>query len=193
MPDLHRLLGATTPCTLTRVAAGYAPLLGGDLARLIAHANGGRLLWIAPDEQAMQAMGEAAGWFAPNVETILFPAWDCLPYDRTGPSLRASSQRMAALARLQVPTKNTPQIVITTAAAIAQRTLTPFRIRQLSADIRPGTRIGRDKVAAMLVAQGYARTDTVADHGEFAVRGGIVISFRRAKNSATALTFSAMK
>ena len=177
MADLHRLLGAKTPYTLTRVAAGYAPLLAGDLARLMAHAEDGRMLWVAPDEQAMQAMVEAAGWFAPNVETIAFPAWDCLPYDRTGPSLRASSQRMAALARLQVPSKGKPQLIITTAAAIAQRTLTPFRIRQLSADIRSGSRIDRDKVAEMLVAQGYARTDTVADHGEFAVRGGIVDLF----------------
>lgn len=177
MPDLQRLLTTTTPLTLTAVAAGYAPLLAGDLARLIAHANGGRILWVAADEQAMQAMVEAAGWFAPNVETLMFPAWDCLPYDRTGPSLRASSQRMAALARLQVPTKGKPQLVVTTATAITQRTLTPFRIRQLSADIRAGTRIDRDKVVELLVAQGYARTDTVADHGEFAVRGSIVDMF----------------
>ncbi len=178
MPLLADLVGARSPMTLAGVADGYAGLLASDLARLSAHRSATRLLWIASDDQAMQALCDSVSFFAPEVDVISFPAWDCLPYDRAGPSLRASAQRIAALARLQAPLSvSTPQIVITTANAITQRTLTPFRIRQMSARLSAGARIDRDQLAEMLAAQGYARVDTVADHGEFAVRGSIVDLF----------------
>ena len=61
--------------------------------------------------------------------------------------------------------------------AATQRALTPFRIRQLTAVLKPGARIDRDKLTAMLSANGYVRTDTVADAGEFAVRGSLVDLF----------------
>ncbi|MEQ1689333.1 MAG: CarD family transcriptional regulator, partial [Sphingopyxis sp.] len=190
MMDFTRLLTAKTPMTLARGADGYAGLLASDLARLVSHQSGGRLLWIASDDAACQALGDACAYFAPEVEVIRFPAWDCLPYDRAGPSMRASSARMAALARLQVPrTGSKAQLIITTANAITQRTLTPFRIRQLSAHIQAGTRMDRDALAALLTAQGYSRVDTVADHGEFAVRGGLVDLFPAGEDLGYRLDF----
>ncbi|MEQ1725940.1 MAG: transcription-repair coupling factor [Sphingopyxis sp.] len=178
MSDITSLLKAKVPMTLARVADGYAALLACDLARLVAHQAGRRMLWIASDDVAMQALGDGAAIFAPEVEVIAFPAWDCLPYDRAGPSLRASAARMAALARLQASRADSrAQLIITTANAITQRTLTPFRVRQLSAHIKAGTRMDRDALAALLSAQGYSRVDTVADHGEYAVRGGLIDLF----------------
>jgi transcription-repair coupling factor (superfamily II helicase) len=184
MPDLQRLLAAKAPLTLARVAAGFAPLLAADLAR----AAKGRLVWIASDDLAMQGIADAAAYFAPEIEIIRFPAWDCLPYDRAGPSLSASSQRMAALAALQAPI-GPAQLLVTTANAALQRTLTPFRIRQLSATLSPGARMEREALIALLVAQGYARVDTVADHGEFAVRGGIVDLYPAGEASGYRLDF----
>lgn len=185
MVELADIVAATGPKTLARVAEGFAPLLAADLAR----AARGRLLWIAADDAAMQAMAESAAYFAPELEVIRFPAWDCLPYDRAGPSLRASSERVAALARLQAPAGGRPQLVITTANAITQRTLTPFRIRQLSARLHPGSRMDRDRLAALLADQGYARVDTVADHGEYAVRGSIVDLFPAGESEGYRLDF----
>ncbi|OYU72190.1 MAG: hypothetical protein CFE32_24485, partial [Alphaproteobacteria bacterium PA3] len=91
-------------------------------------------------------------------------------------SLRVTSERLATLAALQRKTDK-PQLLITTANAATQRVLTPFRIRQLTAHLAPGARIDRDKLAELLQANGYVRTDTVADAGEFAVRGGLVDLF----------------
>ncbi len=177
MPPLSRLTASAVPLTLARVAGGFAPLLAADLARAASGSRDGRLLWIAADGAAMQSMVESAAWFAPELEVIAFPAWDCLPYDRAGPSLRASSERMAALARLQAPRNGKPQLIVTTANAITQRTLTPFRVRQLSARLTPGGRMDRDRLAELLSSNGYSRVDTVRDHGEFAVRGSIVDLF----------------
>src|SRR3546814_10968130 len=82
------------------------------------------------------------------------------------------AERLAALHRLQQPA-GAPQLMVTTANAVGQRTLTPFRIRQLVAKLAPGERIGRDRLAERLQAKGYVRVETVADSGEFAVRGGL--------------------
>ncbi|RXR27712.1 transcription-repair coupling factor [Sphingobium fluviale] len=177
MPDLNRILSSHAPLTLSGAPTGFLPLLLSDLAR--AAAGGGsarRAVFVAPDELAMQAVADTAGWFAPELEVVTIPAWDCLPYDRASPSLRSAAQRLAGLHALAAPIK-APQLVLTTAAAITQRTLTPFRVRQLVARLAPGERIAIEALTKLLQANGYSRTDTVHDAGEYAVRGGIVDLF----------------
>lgn len=177
MTDLKRILSARTPLTLSGAPNGFLPLLLSDLARAAAGGSTpARTVFITADELAMQAVADGAGWFAPELECISIPAWDCLPYDRASPSLRSASQRLAGLHALQAPLK-APQLVLTTAAAITQKTLTPFRVRQLVARLAPGERIAIDALTALLTANGYSRTDTVHDAGEYAVRGGIVDLF----------------
>ena len=184
MPDLNRILSAKTPLTLAGVPTGFEPWLLADLAR----AAKTRAVFVAPDEAAMRAIAATAPMFAPELEVLTFPAWDCLPYDRASPTLQVMAERMATLYRLQQPVKG-PQLLITTANAAMQRTLTPFRIRQLVARLAPGERIGRDRLAEMLQANGYMRTETVADAGEFAVRGGLVDLFPSGEEQALRLDF----
>ncbi len=169
MTDLPRILSAKAPLTLSGVPTGFVPVLLADLAR----AAKGRVCFIAPDSQAADAIDQTVHYFAPELEVISIPAWDCLPYDRAGPSLRAASERLAGLHALQSTPKG-PQLVITTINAVTQKTLTPFRIRQMVARLAPGERIAIDRLVALLQSNGYARTDTVHDAGEYAVRGGIV-------------------
>ncbi|MDX2211005.1 MAG: transcription-repair coupling factor [Sphingopyxis sp.] len=166
------ILTGQRPHTLARVADGFLPLLLADLAR----ASDRRLVYVATDDAVMAAIADAAPFFAPELVVHRFPAWDCLPYDRAGPSLRVSAERLATLAALQAPAQR-GELILTTIAAIAQRTLTPFRIRQLAVSLKPGARIDRDALVALLIANGFSRVDTVADQGEFAVRGGIIDLF----------------
>jgi len=184
MIDLQRILKAGEPLTLSGVATGFLPWLMADLAR----AAKGRAVFIAPDDIAMRNLAETAHYFAPELQIVQLPAWDCLPYDRASPSLRSASDRLAALHALQQKPTG-PQLLITTANAASQRTLTPFRIRQLVARLAPGERIDRDKLAAMLQANGYVRTDTVADAGEFAIRGALVDLFPSGEEHALRLDF----
>ena len=88
MPDLSRILDATKPLTLSSVPRGAQPLVMADLAR----AAKGRAVFVAPDEQAMRGIVDAARWFAPELQVIEFPAWDCLPYDRASPALSVSAR-----------------------------------------------------------------------------------------------------
>ncbi|HOB14462.1 MAG TPA: transcription-repair coupling factor [Novosphingobium sp.] len=168
MPDLSKILAAKAPLTLSSLARGAQPLVLADLAR----AAKTRAVFIAPDEAAMQAIADSAAFFAPELDVIAFPAWDCLPYDRASPALSISARRLAALHRLQgKPTG--PQLLVTTINAALQRVATPFRIRENVRLLKPGMEIGRESLIALLQRQGYSRTDTVADAGEFAVRGSI--------------------
>ncbi|MBO9499695.1 MAG: transcription-repair coupling factor [Novosphingobium sp.] len=168
MPDFQAILSSKSPLTLASVARGAQPLVLADLAR----AAKGRAVFVAPDDAAMRAVADAAGYFAPELDVIEFPAWDCLPYDRASPALTVSAQRLSALHRLQQG-KNNGQLLVTTVNALLQRVLTPFRIREAVRMIRPGMQIGHDSLAALLQRQGYSRSDTVIDAGEFAVRGSV--------------------
>jgi len=182
---LQRILRADEPLTLAGVPYGFLPWLAADLARA---AKGGRAVFIAPDEAAMRHLADTASYFAPEIEVLSFPAWDCLPYDRSSPSLRSSAERLATLHALQRKSDK-PQLLVTTVNAVTQRTLTPFRIRQLVARLAPGERIDLNKLTALLSANGYVRTDTVHDSGEYAVRGGIVDLFPSGETEGLRLDF----
>ncbi len=168
MPDFARIIATRQPLTLASVARGSQPLVMADLAR----ASAGRAVFIAPDDAAMRAISDAAGFFAPELQVIEFPAWDCLPFDRASPALSVSARRLSALYRLQGTGKR-KQLVVTTINAVLQRVLTPFRVREAVRELKVGVEIGRESLIALLQRQGYSRTDTVADTGEFAVRGSI--------------------
>ncbi len=173
MPDLSQLLSAKTPLTLAALARGAQPLVMADLARAALGSSGkGRAVFVAADDAAMRGVAEAASFFAPELEVIDFPAWDCLPYDRSGPAQAISARRLAALHRLQGKASG-PQLLVTTINALLQRVLTPFRIRESVRLLKPGIEIGRESLVALLQRQGYSRTDTVVDAGEYALRGSI--------------------
>jgi len=189
VPDLNRILSAPAPLTLAGVPAGFLPWLAADLARAAnGTGKGGRAVVIVPDEAALRSLAETAPVFAPELQVITVPAWDCLPYDRASPSLRVMAERLAGLQALQA-VRSGPQLLIATANAATQRTLTPFRIRQLTKRLAPGERIDREKLITLLLANGYQRADSVADAGDFAVRGGLIDLFPAGQPHAIRLDF----
>src|SRR5689334_21539704 len=186
---LQRVLRADQPLTLAGVPSGFIPWLAADLARA-AHgkSKGGRAVVIAADEAAMRALAETVPLFAPEIEVLTLPGWDCLPYDRASPALRVMAERLATLNALQGK-REKPQLLITTASAATQRLLTPFRIRQLTRRIAEGERIERETLVEQLNALGYQRTDTVAEHGEYAVRGSLIDVYPAGEELALRLDF----
>ena len=59
-----------------------------DLARAVAaraKAPATSLLVICRDGPRMAALARGLAFFAPEIETLEFPAWDCQPYDRVSP------------------------------------------------------------------------------------------------------------
>ena len=186
---LQRVLRAKQPLTLAGVPSGFLPWLAADLARA-AHGSStaGRAVAIVADEAAMRALADTVPLFAPEVEVLTLPGWDCLPYDRASPALRVMAERLATLAALQ-PKRDRPQLLVATASAASQRVLTPFRIRQLTRRIAEGERIEREGLVGQLNALGYQRVDTVAEHGEYAVRGSLIDLFPAGEDLALRLDF----
>jgi transcription-repair coupling factor (superfamily II helicase) len=186
---LQRVLRARHPLTLAGVPTGFLPWLASDLARAVhGTGNGGRTVAIVADEAAMRALAETVPLFAPEVEVLTLPGWDCLPYDRASPALRVMAERLATLNHLQTR-REKPQLLVATASAATQRILTPFRIRQLTRRIAEGERIERETLVEQLNALGYERTDTVAEHGEYAVRGSLIDLFPAGEELALRLDF----
>ncbi len=157
---------------LTGAPAGVMPLLMAGLARA-AGLDGARAVVIAADDAAGRTIAETAPFFAPEMEAVWLPAWDCLPYDRAGPAQRILAERLAALARLAQPVTGA-QLLVTTVAAATQRVLAREVIAAATMEVRHGSRIGRDELTATLQRAGYTRVESVADAGDYAVRGGLV-------------------
>jgi len=186
---LARVLSAKDPLTLAGVPTGFLPWLTADLARA-AHGKsaGGRAVAIVADETAMRALADTVPLFAPEVQVLTLPGWDCLPYDRASPALRVMAERLATLSALQAK-RDRPQLLVATASGATQRLLTPFRIRQLTRRIAEGERIEREALVEQLNALGHQRVDTVAEHGEYAVRGSLIDLFPAGEEMALRLDF----
>ena len=183
------ILKATAPLTLASIPTGFLPWFAADLARAVhGTGSGGRAVIVAADETAMRAIADTVPVFAPEVEVLTLPAWDCLPYDRASPALRVMAERLATLQALQVARK-APQLLVVTANALTQRVLTPFRIRALTRRLAEGERVERDTLINLLSANGYQRTDAVHDAGEYAVRGSIVDLYPAGETTALRLDF----
>src|SRR5262244_3702380 len=113
------------PLTLASVPDGAAGLVIADLARAIAagkNAPAISLAVICRDGPRMAAAGRALSFFAPDIEVLEFPAWDCLPYDRVSPHAGVVAQRITTLARLaRIKGRERPAILLTTVNAALQR------------------------------------------------------------------------
>ena len=144
----------------------------------LSEANG-QILYVARDDARLALMRDALTRLAPSLNILVFPAWDCLPYDRLSPQGALVGQRIETLARLAsgqaASTEKT--IVLTTVNAFLQRVPPQSYFEESSLHITVGQTVEPSTLAAFLVNNAYLRTDTVRETGEFAVRGGIVDVF----------------
>jgi transcription-repair coupling factor (superfamily II helicase) len=151
----------------------------GQDARLIAERareTGGAVLHVARDDARMARVAEALGFFAPGLEVLRFPAWDCLPYDRVSPHPAIVAERMATLARLAEVPKG-PLVVLTTVNALVQRVVPRHVFAGASMRLAKGGSVRPEELARKLEAHGYVRAGTVMEPGDYALRGGIVDLF----------------
>src|SRR4051812_5596269 len=75
---------------------GFDALVMSDIVK----ARGGLTVFVARDGSRLSAFIDAFAFFARGVGVLRSPSWDCLPYDRVGPSPGVAAQRMTTLARL---------------------------------------------------------------------------------------------
>lgn len=134
------------------------------------------LIHVSTNDRDLASLREACQFFLPKVEVLHFPAWDCLPYDRSSPSDAAVAERIVTLARLANPS-NKPVVVLTTANAITQRVPPASLIKSCAFAIRKGSDLDREALSHYLASHGYQRVSKVMEPGEYALRGSIIDLF----------------
>ena len=171
--------------TLAAVPDGMAGLA---LAEVLRAAGQSRLLFVARDGQRLAEVQRGLVFFAPEVEVLEFPAWDCLPYDRVSPHTSVVARRMATLTRL-VAKPERPQVVLTTVNAILQRVPEKAGVAAGSVSAVAGHRVATDDLIAWLERNGFIRSPTVREPGEYAVRGGILDLYAAGSDAPVRLDF----
>ncbi len=176
MTTIPNIFAAPGRTLLAGMPEGFDAL---TLARLAQSGMVEDLLHVARDEPRMARLAEQLALFAPGVEVLEFPAWDCVPYDRIGPNVDVVARRIHTLTRLAQPRPpgGAARLIVTTVAALMQRVPSRESFLAASFAVRVGGRLVLDDLLAFLGRNGYARSDTVMEPGEYAVRGGIIDLF----------------
>jgi transcription-repair coupling factor (superfamily II helicase) len=181
------------PLTLAGIADGAEGLVIADLARAIAAGNAPPAISaavICRDGPRMAMLSRALDFFAPDIEVLEFPAWDCLPYDRVSPHAAIVAQRMIALARLAgVKGRERPAVLLTTVNAILQRVPARGIVGKQSLSAAPGNVLPMSGITHWLELNGFNRASTVREPGDYAVRGGIIDLFAPGMDAPVRLDF----
>lgn len=138
------------------------------------------LLHICADEARLFDLEGLIRFFAPDVRVIVFPGWDCLPYDRVSPHPDILARRISALVTLRARARDAarfPLIVLASVSSALQRVMPRHRLDLARLDLKTGGNLDIKKIQDFAACQGYARTDAVRESGEYAIRGGIVDLF----------------
>ncbi|MEO0410600.1 MAG: transcription-repair coupling factor [Pseudomonadota bacterium] len=170
---LARLSGDNRPKTISNALAGSDVQLLAALARARHPSDAPAVLHIALDDSRMLYMRDQLAFFAPDVEVITLPAWDCLPYDRVSPNADLSAARIRALAALRTTNPERPRIIVTTLNAASQRVVPRAWVDASSLSLKRGDTLSMESLAAFLTQRGYMRATTVNEPGDFAIRGGL--------------------
>jgi len=172
--DIKRVAQTRDALELTGVPEGFDALVMADLAR----ARGGLNVFVARDGSRASAFEAAMGFFAPETEILRLPAWDCLPYDRVGPSAGVSAERMATLTRLaRGEWGKKPALLLTHAPALIQRLPPKDLVLAAGYSAAVGANVDMAELERYFAINGYHRASTVSERGEFAVRGGVIDVF----------------
>ena len=136
----------------------------------------GPVMHVARDDARAAAISEALALHAPGLPVLTFPAWDCLPYDRVSPNPELLAMRMATLAALAHGWTG-PSVVIATLNAAVQKVPPRATVEASSFIAAVGQRTNVEELVGWLSRMGFNRASTVMEHGDFAVRGGIIDIF----------------
>ena len=169
--DAKQIAKAAGGLTLAGAPEGFDALVMADIAR----SRGGLTAFIARDTARAGAFIDALKFFAPEIEAVLFPSWDCLPYDRIGPSSGVSATRMATLSRLARGLGDSKAAILVIAApALLQRVPTKEVLLRASYSAKVGNSVDIRDLERYFAVNGYTRASTVSERGEFAIRGGVI-------------------
>ena len=182
LEQIQAAVKKTGSLVLSSAPDGFDAMVVADLARRFAqegHDHAAAIVFVARDGQRQVQMEAALGFLAPDLEILSFPNWDCQPYDRVSPHAGIVARRMTVLARLarSHTGEDRPRVLIATANGLMQRVTARSKIASESFSAAPGNRVDTKALALWLESNGFMKTATVRETGDYAVRGGIIDLF----------------
>ncbi len=159
--------------------SGWAAWLAGELAR-----RETPIVVMARDDETARRLEDDIRFFVGgeldrglDLDPIAaLPGIDASPYAELSPDRDGIIRRLATLYRLAVP-ELAPRIVVTSAEALARKTIPMAELARRGRTIRNGDTIDRDEVVRLLVAAGWTRAPVVDEPGTFALRGEVIDVF----------------
>ena len=148
----------------------------------------GGVIHVARDAGRLRAMQASLAFFAPDLPVFIFPAWDCLPFDRVSPNADISATRLASLASF-INTMPKSYVVLTTLSGVCQRVPARARLKNAVFHASVQSRVDEKALRAFLVRMGFVQTPTVMEAGDYAVRGGILDIFPPGETGPVRLDF----
>jgi transcription-repair coupling factor (superfamily II helicase) len=133
------------------------------------------VLHVARSETRADRLARTARSFAPELDVLLIPPWDCSPYDRASPSCSVMGRRVAALQRLAGPASPNGRLVVATVETVLQRL--PPRSAWAGARLDLAANRSTDDLKVWLLGNGYVLDERVDEPGEAAFRGEVIEIF----------------
>ena len=171
MPHYRKILSAKSAQTFSHLPDGMDALL---LSSLTKAKNNITHIHIVRDEERLHNLEELIKYFAPELEVLTFPAWDCLPYDRVSPHIDILAKRLLTLSKLSSSSHNHKRVILTTINAASQRIMPPSALKNTSFHTKVGDNLDQEVLKEFLGRNGYSRVPSVMEHGDFALRGNII-------------------
>ena len=155
----------------------------------------GVVLYVLPSDADIEQAVEDVAFFVAAMEGLSgaaadrailpFPSHEVDPYRGLAPHVGVTSVRARALHGIG----GTARVVVASASALMPRISTPRRLLGAALDLKPGQEIAPIDLAELLIDAGFSREDPADEHGEFAVRGGIVDIFPAGESQPVRLEF----
>ena len=111
---------------------------------------------------------------------LFYPAWEVLPHENKLPHADVIAERLQTLVRLAANSETEPrtaELVVTSVAALLQKTFPSDEIRSRTRTLARGDRANPLDLIEWLEEQGYEPEAQVTHKGDLAMRGGIVDVF----------------
>jgi transcription-repair coupling factor (superfamily II helicase) len=144
----------------TIATGGSLGEIGARIIELSREAGGSGVIYATSSERRALQLHRLLKDLSPDWNTLLFPPWDCLPFDRAAPSRRIMGRRIATLAAL-AERRDEPTIAVTTAATLLQR-LPPRRIwAEARLRLRTGEALSLPDLKDLLRRFGYVLDERI--------------------------------
>ncbi len=164
---LHNISSQTDIIKISDDAVSYI------LAEFISNSSDKLFFHIVENDARILELRQQIKFLFPELNILTFSAWDSIPFDKSSPKPNIVAGRIETLFYLKSKIKNKTLVIATINSAI-QKNIPINNIAKSGFILKNGDEINLDDLIGILIKNGYQRSPTADNVGEFAVRGGII-------------------